>query len=294
MTAIRTGRRDDVRTIECLIGWPENPTSDWHKGFLAGIFDAEGSYSGSLRIPNTDPEIISRTVSSLESLGFDYVVEPTNLAQWNRLRPAARRAAGSAAVLPHRRSGDHQEAVDRGRGAEERRQAPGGGDRTAGAGPAHVRHHHRHRRLHRQRGGEPQLLRPEFTYLPGPRRGRGLRHQGGRQGQRARAGAQEDGLADLVGRAHRHGHQRGLLPAGRGPLSAHAGHHRRAQGRRQPVLHLDQGHLDPAGHRAARGGGRGHRRGLERLGRIYRQRAMAICRAGHARPGADGSRHAPP
>ena len=79
MTAIRTSRRDDVRTIEWLIGWPENPTLDWRKGFLAGIFDAEGSYSGSLRIPNTDPEIISWTVSSLESLGFDYVMEPRNL-----------------------------------------------------------------------------------------------------------------------------------------------------------------------------------------------------------------------
>ena len=79
MTAIRTSRRDDVRTIEWLIGWPDNPTLDWRKGFLAGIFDAEGSYSGSLRIPNTDLEIISWTVSSLESLGFEYVVEPRNL-----------------------------------------------------------------------------------------------------------------------------------------------------------------------------------------------------------------------
>src|SRR5580692_5232892 len=79
MAAIRTSRRDEVRTIEWLIGWPENPTLDWRKGFLAGIFDAEGSYSGSLRIPNTDPQIVNWTVSSLESLSFDYVVEPRNL-----------------------------------------------------------------------------------------------------------------------------------------------------------------------------------------------------------------------
>jgi DNA repair photolyase len=79
MTAIRTSRRDDVRTIEWLIGWPENPALDWRKGFLAGIFDAEGRYGGSLRIPNTDPEIISWTVSSLESLGFDYVMAPSKL-----------------------------------------------------------------------------------------------------------------------------------------------------------------------------------------------------------------------
>ncbi len=80
MTAIRTSRRDDVQTIEWLIGWPENPTLDWRKGFLAGIFDAEGSYStGIMRIPNTNPEIINWTVSSLRSLGFDFALEPRNL-----------------------------------------------------------------------------------------------------------------------------------------------------------------------------------------------------------------------
>jgi DNA repair photolyase len=81
MTAIRTSRRDEVRTIEQLIRWPENnPTPEWRKGFLAGIFDAEGSHSrGILRISNTNPEIINWTVSSLRSLSFDFVLEPRNL-----------------------------------------------------------------------------------------------------------------------------------------------------------------------------------------------------------------------
>jgi DNA repair photolyase len=79
VTAIRTNRRDEVRTIQWLIGWPQAPSPDWRKGFLAGIFDAEGSYSGSLRISNTDPEIVDWTTSSLHSLGFTYVVEPRNL-----------------------------------------------------------------------------------------------------------------------------------------------------------------------------------------------------------------------
>jgi DNA repair photolyase len=95
MAAIRTSRRDDVQTIEWLIGWPENPTLDWRKGFLAGIFDAEGSYSGSLRIPNTDPEIINWTVSSLEALGFYYVVESStrqNGLRCVRLRGGLREA----------------------------------------------------------------------------------------------------------------------------------------------------------------------------------------------------------
>jgi DNA repair photolyase len=79
MSAISTGRRDNVQTIERLIAWPGIPSADWRKGFLAGIFDAEGSYSqGILRITNTDPDIISWTVSSLELLGFDVAVELTN------------------------------------------------------------------------------------------------------------------------------------------------------------------------------------------------------------------------
>ena len=78
MTGIRTSRRGDVRTIEGLIGWPQSPTPDWRKGFLAGIFDAEGSFSGSLRISNTDPEMIGWTVSSLEAFGFDVAFDRTN------------------------------------------------------------------------------------------------------------------------------------------------------------------------------------------------------------------------
>ncbi|MGH3257638.1 MAG: intein-containing Rv2578c family radical SAM protein [Streptosporangiaceae bacterium] len=79
MTAIRTSRRAEVQKIEGLLDWPVHPTQDWRKGFLAGIFDAEGSYSGSLRISNTDPETVDWIVSSLESFGFDYVLEPRNL-----------------------------------------------------------------------------------------------------------------------------------------------------------------------------------------------------------------------
>jgi DNA repair photolyase len=55
---------------------PTAPTPDWHKGFLAGIFDAEGSYSGAWRVSNTDPEIIERTTRALDALGFRYVLEP--------------------------------------------------------------------------------------------------------------------------------------------------------------------------------------------------------------------------
>ena len=79
MRAIRTSSAGNVCAIEHLIGWPDAPDRDWYSGFLAGIFDAEGSYSrGIWRVANTDPEIIRWTTRALDVLGFDYVLEPSN------------------------------------------------------------------------------------------------------------------------------------------------------------------------------------------------------------------------
>ena len=78
VSAIACSSRDRVRAIEWLIAWPQDPNRDWICGFLAGIFDAEGSYSGAWRVSNTDPEIIRWTTRALDVLGFDYVLEPTN------------------------------------------------------------------------------------------------------------------------------------------------------------------------------------------------------------------------
>ncbi len=76
LRAIRCGGRDVVRLIRMLIEWPESPSLEWRKGFLAGIFDAEGSYSRSiLRISNTDSEILDWLSSSLRELGFAFAVE---------------------------------------------------------------------------------------------------------------------------------------------------------------------------------------------------------------------------
>jgi DNA repair photolyase len=79
MRAIRTATRDQVCAIQWLIEWPVAPSLDWRKGFLAGIFDAEGSCSrGILRITNTDPAILSWTMSCLASLQFDVAVDRTS------------------------------------------------------------------------------------------------------------------------------------------------------------------------------------------------------------------------
>ena len=76
MRAIRTHARPSVDRIRELIAWPSEPSLEWSAGFLAGIFDAEGSFSeGILRISNTDDEIIGWTCRCLGALGFQYSVE---------------------------------------------------------------------------------------------------------------------------------------------------------------------------------------------------------------------------
>jgi DNA repair photolyase len=75
--AIRTSRHDHVQAIQQLIEWPVLPSPDWRLGFLAGIFDAEGSCSrGVLRISNTDPVLLGWTESCFRALGFQIAVEP--------------------------------------------------------------------------------------------------------------------------------------------------------------------------------------------------------------------------
>jgi hypothetical protein len=75
--AVGTGRRADVERIRGIIEWPLRPNKQWRKGFLAGIFDAEGSSGGAevLRIANCDQQIIHMTRESLSEFGFDATVE---------------------------------------------------------------------------------------------------------------------------------------------------------------------------------------------------------------------------
>jgi DNA repair photolyase len=65
--------------INDLVTWPHAPSEDWTKGFLAGIFDAEGGYSsGALRISNTNLEILGHVVSAFDRLGFATRFEVTS------------------------------------------------------------------------------------------------------------------------------------------------------------------------------------------------------------------------
>ena len=65
-----------VQSIRDLIAWPNSPNKEWSGGFLAGIFDAEGSFSQTvLRIKNTDAEIIGWICTCLRAFNFTFVVE---------------------------------------------------------------------------------------------------------------------------------------------------------------------------------------------------------------------------
>jgi DNA repair photolyase len=77
LEAIRCSSRTRFERIEEIIAWPTiQPHPSWEAGFLAGIFDAEGSHSrGILRICNTDRTIIDRVMACLARSGFDAVVE---------------------------------------------------------------------------------------------------------------------------------------------------------------------------------------------------------------------------
>ena len=76
ITAIATNTFDGVDRVRKVIRWPHAPSDGWRRGFLAGIFDAEGSCGDVLRICNTDPEIIDWTTACLARFGFDFVIEP--------------------------------------------------------------------------------------------------------------------------------------------------------------------------------------------------------------------------
>ncbi len=53
----------------------QSATLDWRKGYLAGLFDAEGCCNDSLRIFNSDDELLRYAEESLDLLGFRFVYD---------------------------------------------------------------------------------------------------------------------------------------------------------------------------------------------------------------------------
>jgi DNA repair photolyase len=76
--AVATSSRSLVERVADLVRWPTLPSLDWCRGFLAGVFDAEGSRSDvALRITNTDPDVLAWTEVCAKRLGFDLTHDRT-------------------------------------------------------------------------------------------------------------------------------------------------------------------------------------------------------------------------
>lgn len=73
--AIRAQARSQCERIGELIHWPMDPSDEWRKGFLAGIFDAEGSGRDVIRISNGDETILRWIESCVQRFGFSAVRE---------------------------------------------------------------------------------------------------------------------------------------------------------------------------------------------------------------------------
>ena len=79
MLAIGTQSRRLVDRVRDVVRWPTQLEEDWCRGFLAGIFDAEGCRSDyALRISNTDPEILRWTELCAKFFGFDLAIDESN------------------------------------------------------------------------------------------------------------------------------------------------------------------------------------------------------------------------
>jgi DNA repair photolyase len=80
--AIRTSGRKLADAVHYLIQWPTCASTDWCKGFLAGICDAEGSHThNTIRIDNTDTIILDAVCRAMSLLGFEHVLEPPSEAR---------------------------------------------------------------------------------------------------------------------------------------------------------------------------------------------------------------------
>jgi len=62
--------------ISLPIEHPALPSEEWHKGFLAGVFDVDGDFSrGRLRVGRTGRVALPVVAEALRRMGFEYVLE---------------------------------------------------------------------------------------------------------------------------------------------------------------------------------------------------------------------------
>ena len=106
MRAIRTQARSQCDRVRELIRWPLSPSDEWRKGFLAGIFDAEGSGDGVIRISNEDETILRWIQSCMDTFGLGPCWRDRTRSAYGSSDCAAGCASGCASFISStRRSG---------------------------------------------------------------------------------------------------------------------------------------------------------------------------------------------
>jgi DNA repair photolyase len=75
--AIRNHNKSDYYKIYNLIAFKHS--YEWCRGFVAGIFDAEGSFSTVVRISNFNPILVQFIDAACEKIGFKTIVESTGI-----------------------------------------------------------------------------------------------------------------------------------------------------------------------------------------------------------------------
>jgi DNA repair photolyase len=97
--AIRTSSSRGLTALQPIATWSRAPSSDWCKGFLAGIFDAEGTChdDGGLRITVTDHAVVEQVAAALRRCRFSFSLDTET-----RGRPKPRTSIGLLGGLRER------------------------------------------------------------------------------------------------------------------------------------------------------------------------------------------------
>lgn len=73
---MRAAHRQEANAVRRVIEWPVDRSNEWARGFLAGIFDSEGTFdAGVLRIVCGDGRIFDEVTGCLALFGFDVTLE---------------------------------------------------------------------------------------------------------------------------------------------------------------------------------------------------------------------------
>jgi DNA repair photolyase len=96
--ALRTQGWDAVARIRNLVTWPGELSDEWSRGFLAGLFDADGGSRGGVRIHSSDGELLDIADRCLQRLGLSSVLERSPVVE-RRRDPARTRGRHAIRLL---------------------------------------------------------------------------------------------------------------------------------------------------------------------------------------------------